>query len=139
MAKVNATEFADKLIQRTRAAAPDYTRGVQRVTESPTALAAKQSGKWQTKVASSDAKTKFERNLGKVSLSDWQKAASEKGGPRLAQGVEQARSKIEAIAGPLLSHIDAGVGAIKNMPSTTLEDNIARSNAFIRHMSKFQR
>ena len=137
MAKLNATEFAEKLITRTRQAQADYVKGIQRTNVNPAAEAAKQASKWQTKVTSQEARDKFVRNLGKVSATDWQNAAVNVGAPRLSQGVEAARAKIEAIAGPLLSHIDAGQSKIKGMPSVTLEDGIARSNAFIRHMAEF--
>lgn len=137
MAKLNATEFADKLITRTRQAQPDYVKGIQRTTVNPAAEAAKNVGKWQTKVSSAEARDKFVRNLNKTSASDWQNAAITLGAPRLSQGVEQARSKIEAVAGPLLSHIDAGQSKVRNMPNVTLEDGIQRSAAFIRHMSEF--
>lgn len=139
MAKLNASEYADKLITRTRQAQPDYIKGVQRTTVNPAAEAVKAVGKWQTKVSSNEAKDKFTRNLSAVSQADWANAAVNKGAPRLAQGVEAARSKIEAVAGPLLSYIDTGQSKIKGMPNVTLEDNIARSAEFQRHMAQFKK
>lgn len=137
MAKLNATEFADKLITRTRQAQGDYVKGIQRTTVNPAAEAAKAVSKWQVKVTSQEARDKFQRNLSRVSATDWQNAAVNVGAPRLSQGIDAARSKIEAVAGPLLQHIDAGQAKIKSMPSTSLEDNLARSQAFIRHMAEF--
>jgi hypothetical protein len=137
VAKLNATEFADKLITRTRQAQSDYVKGIQRTTVNPAAEASKASAKWQQKVTSSEARDKFTRSLSRVSATDWQNAAINLGAPRLSQGIEAARPKIEAVAGPLLSHIDAGVSKVKGMPSVTLDDNLARSQAFIRHMAEF--
>lgn len=112
--------------------------GVQAVTVAPTALAAKASDKWLAKVSSPDTQAKFVAGLNKVSLSDWQNAMVNTGIPRIASGAAKGAAKYTTFATkfyPFLANIQQ---TIKAMPSTTLEDNIARMTAQVRAASQFK-
>lgn len=112
--------------------------GVSAVTTSPTQLAAAAADKWQAKLTSPDAKSKFVTSLGKVQLSDWQNATINVGIPRIAAGAQKGATKYSNFAGqfyPFLSNLQA---SISKMPSTTLEDNIARMTAQVRGAATFK-
>lgn len=135
MAKVTPQEFADKWARRTRAATQDYITGVQRVTQAPGAQAAAAKALWASRIA--ESLDKWAREVGSVSLSDWQQAAVQLGAQRIGQGVDAATPDMAAIATQLLGAVDAAANKVKGMPKTTLEDRIARSAAFQREMAKF--
>jgi hypothetical protein len=104
-------------MERAANAQDKYIAGIQRAV---------QSGKWQAGLRSG-------------ALESWKSATIEKGIPRYGQGLEQARAKITAMAGPLLAHVDAGVAAVDRMPTASLDQAVAKSAAFIRHMAAFKR
>jgi len=82
---------------------------------------------------------KVERGLKRVSLSDWQESMKTKGIPRIARGLDSARSKIENFNRefyPFLEGVDSKVNA---MPDTTLEDGINRMVTNVREIAKFKR
>jgi hypothetical protein len=82
---------------------------------------------------------KWEAGLRRVSLQDWKDAMLNKGLGRIAQGAEAATTKVEAFAGELLPHIDAGRRQLEGMPDITIEDSINRVGTFLRHMHTFRR
>lgn len=113
--------------------------GVGAVTVAPTESAAAAADKWQAKLTAPDAKTKFVNNLKSVSLSDWQQATINVGIPRISAGAAKGASKYGSFAQkfyPFLQNVQA---SIKKMPSTTLEDNIARMTAQVRAAAGFKK
>jgi hypothetical protein len=139
MARVTASEFAEKWARRTSAATPDYVRGVERVTESPGAKAAASADLMRARVNEAIDSGKWQRNVGAVSLQEWKRAASEKGAQRIAAGVQGASSKMNTFATQVLPFIDNVRQQVDSMPKTSLEDRIQRSVAFQRGMSQFRR
>ena len=139
MAKLSAQEFADKWGSRTSAATADFKRGVERVTESPTAKAAGKLDKMRANFNAAIDSGKVKRGLEGVSLADWKGVTATKGVSNIPSGVAAAKAKVQKVAGALLSHIDAGVDEVSKMADVTLEDGIARSAAMIRHMAGFQK
>lgn len=137
MARVSPEEAAQKWASRTAAAAQDYARGVQRVQTAPGALAARQSQKYLARVQQNVQK--WQHNVSRVSLGEWQQAAVEKGAQRLATGVQQSQGKMAAYMAEALPHIDRGLAQLQQMPSLTLEDSKARAAFWIDHMSRFRR
>ena len=111
--------------------------GVQRVTQSPGQKAAAQSQKWLQRVTASQ--DKWKQRVGSVSLSDWQQSMIDVGVPRVAQGAQAKQNKFQAFAAEFFPYLAQGVQRIDAMPSTTLEDNINRAVAMIRHNAGFKR
>lgn len=133
MAMPSATEVAQRWAQRTGAATDAYTAGVNAVTVSPGAAAARQANVWAANVAA--AKAKFAAASARVTLQDWQAAATGKGAARLASGVQAAQSKYEASMTKLLPYV---AQAVSSLPARgSLEDNINRMTTFVRTMSKY--
>jgi hypothetical protein len=113
------------------------TSGAQAVQKAPGQAAAAAADKWLAKVTQS--KAKFAANVAAVSLSQWQNAYINVGIPRVAQGAQAKQSKVLAFQQQFLPYLQAGIGQIDAMPSTTLEDGIARATAMIRYNAKFKR
>lgn len=137
MAKLNAQEFREKHARNLKASQPDIRRGIERVTVAPGKAAAAKQEKMKANINASIDSGKWAKNVSKVSLSDWQTKAINKGIPRIATGIDAAAAKVEAFASRLLPAVDAAVNKIKTMPDLTLDDNIARMGAYAREMARF--
>lgn len=135
MARVTPEEYQEKHAQRLKNALPEVRAGIERVTVNPMAKAAAQADKWVHGVTQS--KNKWATNTAAVSLDQWKHAALTKGVDRISQGIDAAAGKVTAFAAKLLPAVDAAVAKINGMPSTTLEDNIARASTYMREMAKF--
>ena len=138
MARVNATEFAEKWARRTRAATEDVRRGVERVTEAPGEKAAQNEAALIQNFVESVNSGRWARKVRAVSLEDWKKSTIDKGIPRIASGVENAQPKMARIAAELLPAVDAAAAAAHALPKVTLEDSIARMTTFVRKMAEFK-
>lgn len=139
MAKLTPQEFQEKHARRLKASVEDVRRGIDRVTESPTAKAAAKQDKMLTNLTAAVNSGKWAAGLKRVSLDDWKKVTRDVGVNRIAAGIDAAASKVVAFAEDLLPHIDRGKEKIKSMSDVTLDDNINRMTTFIRHMSEMKR
>ena len=139
MAKLTPQEFQEKHARRLKASVEDVRRGIDRVTESPTAKAAAKQDKMLTNLTAAVNSGKWAQGLKRVSLEDWKKKTRDVGVNRIAAGIDAAASKVVAFAEDLLPHIERGQEKIKSMSDVTLDDNINRMTTFIRHMSELKR
>ncbi len=139
MAKLTAAEFREKHARRLTASVEDIRRGIDRVTVNPCELAVAKKDKMLANLTASVVDGRWERGLARVSLEDWKTKTRDVGVGRIAAGIQAAGPKVEAFAEELLPHIDAGQAKLKSMPDITLEDNIARMSAFVRHMANMKR
>ena len=139
MARLTPAEFQEKHARRLKAAVDDMRKGIEGVTQSPTAKAAGKADKMRTNIVASIDSGKWAAGLNRVTLEEWKDKMINKGINRVASGIDGAAAKTTAFAAELLPHIDRGIDTVKKMPDTTLEDNISRMTTFIRHMSKFKR
>jgi hypothetical protein len=138
MAHGTPTEVAQKWAQRSQAAAPEYTAGVNRVTVAPGERAAAASATWLARLNDPQTKAKFERKVRAVTLEHWKSAASQYGASRYAQGVAAKEQKFAAAMVPLLAYIDNAVAQVKAMPNVTFEDRLQRSRAMQTLMHNYQ-
>ncbi len=134
MAKLTAAEYAAKWRQRTNAAAPDYRRGIERVSEAPGEAAARQADAMLAGVQRAVSDGVWQRQVAKVSLQDWKNAAINKGAQRIAAGVDQAEGKMAQMGQQLLQAVDASVAVVNQIPKGGLENGIQRMTAFAREM-----
>lgn len=111
--------------------------GAMAVTTAPGAAAAAAADKWLARVTQS--KDKFKARVGSVSLQDWQNAYINVGIPRVSQGAQAKQAKFQAFFDQFLPYLQTGLQTIDKMPSTSLEDGIARATAMIRYNAKFKR
>lgn len=138
MVRVDANEFAEKWSRRLKASLEDIRKGVEKVNEAPSKKAIAKKEKFKQRLIEAIDSGRWERALEKVTLEDWKRAMIQKGLSRIASGVDEATPKMQAFGEALLKHIEAGLKQIEGMPDLTLEDNINRMVAFIRHMAKFR-
>lgn len=132
----NAQSITEKWAQRTSGATQQVVEGVARVTESPGAAAARQKQAWLSNIqAKAD---KWERNVGRVTLQDWQ-AATAQGAQRIAAGVQAKRGKMESFLTEFIPHVENVQRKVNNMPRGSLEQNLARMVENARGLSTFKR
>jgi hypothetical protein len=126
-----AADWATRLGQST----DKINRGIQRVQQAPGAKAAAQADVWASNTAA--AKEKFRRNVGRVSLGDWQ-AATQAAVGRVAEGAARKQGKFQAAITPVFAHMANVLASVDNMPRGSFEQNLARMNAMARGMHQYQ-
>jgi hypothetical protein len=138
MAKLTPQEIADKQVKRAMQAVGDYTRGVEGVTVSPTAEAAKKKDKYLAGVQQAVEDGAYEDGLNSVSKEDWIAVTVAKGRDRYAKGVEQAKDKIVDFQTAIAPHRDRVSSSVRSMPNDTFEERMARMDANARGMHEFK-
>lgn len=139
MAKMTSAEFVEKHSRRLTAAIQDVKNGIDKVTVNPCELAAAKQDKMLANLTAAVQDGSWKRGLQRVTLEQWKTKARDVGANRIAAGITAAKDKMTAFADQLLPYIETQQNKIKSMPDITLEDNIARMNAFVRGMSEFKR
>lgn len=104
-----------------------WEAGVDSVTVSPGALAARQKAAWLQNLTA--AQDKWAANVGALDLNDWKTAMKTKGGPRIAQGAQASQNKFATFMGQLLPAIDRIKGTLP--PRGNYAQNKQRMNAFV--------
>lgn len=135
--RVTAEQATAKWLQNIGSASERMQTGAMAVTVAPGVLAAKAADKWLAKVTA--AKAKFAKNVAAVGLSSWQQSYINVGIPRVSQGANAKQDKFTNFMNQFLPYLKTGLQTIDAMPSTTLEDGIARATAMIRYNAKFTR
>lgn len=136
MARVDAAGFADKWSRRLKAATPDIQAGIKRVTVAPGVKAAAQQQAMINNLTARVQDGTWARQVAKVSVSDWQDKALNKGVGRISAGVDAAKDKVTTMASKLLSAVDASVAEVNKTPRGDLSANIQRATTFMTEMSK---
>lgn len=135
---VTPQQFADRWSQALGQSAQRISDGVDAVTQSPAQAAIKNKAKMVQNFTAAVNNGKWETNLGKISLQDWQQSMKTKGIPRIASGAQAANGKMAAFAAKLLPFQQTLQAKVKAMPNMTLPDNIARMTTWVTGMSQFQ-
>lgn len=133
------TKVTEKQIRRAQAATTDYTAGVQAVTESPTAKAAKKIDKMRAGFNAAIDSGKVADGLNAVTLDDWKNATTKKGGERYASGVSDSQDKVQAFHEELSSFMGPHLQKINSMPDTTPDQRLAKMMANAQGLAKFKR
>lgn len=134
MARLSAQEAAEKWARRAGQASQDYVQGVERVRQAPGAAAAAKQDKFQAGIQDAITSGRWARRVAAVSLSDWQQATVTKGSARYAGGVQASEQKMATAMQRVIANVDASVASIANMPDTTFEQRMARSQKFATEM-----
>lgn len=132
----NAQSITEKWKSRTSGATQQVIEGVARVSEPPGLKAARQK---QAYLANVQAKAdKWERNVGAVSLQEWQ-AATTAGASRIAAGVQAKAGKMESFLREFLPYVEQVQTRVNAMPRGNLDQNLARMMENARALSNFKR
>lgn len=138
MVKLSASEIADKWRRRAEASAPDYEKGIDRVSESPMEKAVAKKDKFKANLIKSIDDGKWEKGLKAVSLGDWKASVKAKGVPNYATGIRASEGKMEKFMSELIPFQESLQAEVNRMPDITLSDSIARATKWIEGMSKFK-
>ena len=140
MANKNPQESLQKWERRTTSAAPDFKKGVERVTESPTAKAAQRVDKALAGFQEAVTSGRMAAQLNAVTLGDWKTQTMQKGGANFATGVANVSQRKKNNMVENFQVVEAVATEVRAMPDNTLEERIQRSIAMIRgmHASKRQ-
>jgi hypothetical protein len=136
MAKMTGAQVAEKWGRRLKGATQDIQNGINNVTSAPGAAAAAQVNTMKNNLNKAIDDGTWQRQVSRVSLDDWKKAALNKGVGRISAGVDGAANKAAASFDKVLSAVDGALGAIASTPRGDLEQNIQRSATFQREMAK---
>ena len=139
MAVKNPNQVATKWLRGMQGAGDAIRQGVASVTEAPSAKAIRQKEVMVQNFMESVNSGKWERNLAKVSLSDWQAALSGIGVQNITAGATKGFPKMESFMAQFLPYLEQGVNKLKAMPRGNLDQNIARAVTMIRHNAEFKR
>jgi len=137
--RLTPEEFAEKHARRLKAAVDDIRKGVERVSESPTAKAAAKENKMLQNIQEAISSGKWANRLRSVSLEEWKQKTISKGLGRIAAGIDEAHDKQVKFAEQLLAYEATLKSKVDEMPDLTLEDSIARATEWMRGMAKFER
>ena len=111
-------EIAEKWARRAAAATEDYKKGIDRVTESPTAKAAAKKEKMKANLLKALDEGKWEKGLLAVSLDEWKRKAKEKGGANYGTGIRAAEGDMAEFMSEVMPHIESGKAMIEKMNSS---------------------
>jgi len=123
---------------RLAGAGDKITRGVQAVSVAPGQRAVQKKAKMVQNWTDAINNGKWERNTAAVGLEEWRSDMINKGIPRIGQGANAAKTKMENFYGKFFPFLNQVAAQIDSMPDVTLEDRIAKAAAQMRAVSKFQ-
>ena len=124
--KANPTDAAQAWVNGMQSAGAKYTAGVESVKVAPGQLAAARADLWATQVA--NARNKFASNVAKITLQQWQAAASTKGAQRLGTGATAAQPKFAAFMSAFIPQLST---IVQSLPQGgTYEQNKQRFLAY---------
>lgn len=135
----NPTTVAQKWASRMAGSGEAMKAGVAAVTTAPTELAAQAKDRYLAGVMRAAEEGKFEEGLRAVSLSDWQRAMTNKGVPNMQTGAREGVTKVEKFMRDFLPFAEQVSQEIAAMPKGSLEDSIARARAAITKMASYRR
>lgn len=135
----NAQQVAQKWSRNLQGSTDSITQGVQAVTEAPSARAIRQQDALLNNFTTAVTSGKWARNLGRVTLQDWQDRLLKVGIGRITAGAAAAVPKMESFMNQFLPYLEQGVNNLKATPRGGIEQNIQRAVSMIRWNSQFKR
>ena len=139
MSKLTPKEAQEKHARNLKAAVPDITLGVNRVTEAPGKKAAAKADKMLANLSEKVRDGTWAARVSAVSLEEWKGHMIAKGIPRISAGIDGAAAKTEDFFAQLFTYQDGIKGELDRMPDLTLEDSISRMTKWVRDMAKFSK
>lgn len=135
MAKLDPTSGTAKWVNNLSNATSSITAGVNAVTQAPGAKAAAAVQTWLARIQQSA--NKWAKNVGAITLPEWQQAMINVGIPRIAQGAQAKQGKYLAFAQKFYPYLAQGQAQVQAMPKITLQDGINRAVTMIKHNAAY--
>lgn len=139
MAMKNPAQVASKWNRNLAASGESVKAGVQAVTQAPSEKAIRQQDVMVSNFTQAVTSGKWARNLGRVTLQDWQQAMINTGIPRITSGAAKGLPKMENFLSQFLPYLEQGLNKLANMPRGNLQQNIQRAVTMIQHNADFKR
>lgn len=134
--RVSAEEAAANWARGVQNGSAKMAAGVDRVTQAPGQKAAQKVDKWRQNTM--DAAAKWQANVARVPLAEWQEKMRTLGVSRATQGATANQGKVAQRLAPVFSHMNSVLAQVDALPDTTLEDRIQKSAAFARGMAQYR-
>lgn len=135
MSRLDPQSGTSKWVNNLSNSTSAITAGVNAVTQAPGAKAAASVQTWLARIQQSA--NKWAKNVGAVSLQQWQEAMTQVGIPRIAQGAQAKQGKYLAFAQKFYPYLAQGQAQVQAMPKVTLQDGINRAVAMIKHNAAY--
>ena len=133
----SAQEIVDKWVRRASQATSDYKTGIARVTTAPGELAAAKVDKYIAGIQ--ESVDKWARRVAGVSLAEWKRLATDKGGERYAGGVNAAKAKALGFWNEFRPVLEAVQSEANAMPDLSFEDRLNKAMFVMRKLHEFNR
>lgn len=134
----SAAKTAEKWKRRVAGAGADYKDGVQNPSRDWETEALKAKARYESEMQKSIAEGRREKGIQKTGSAGY-KANTVAKSDRWATGVNGAEGKFSSAMGEVLAFEQQVQNEVNAMPSTTLEDRLARSTHWARRMSEFKK
>lgn len=136
MGRTTPQDWLNRWGQGLNGAGARIKQGVQAVTQAPGQAAAAKADKMKAGINASIDSGRWAQRVGSVPLAQWQDSMANKGVANISAGVTQAqKTKVQAITN-MLNQNDSAVAAVQDMPTDTLEQRLAKAQAFMRIRSQ---
>lgn len=118
-------------------AGPRIEAGVKRVQTAPGQQAAAAKAKYLAGVQ--EKVNKWANNVARVDLPTWQNSMLKLGVPRVAQGAQEKRGKMESFQAEFFPYLDRVLAEAARMPTDTKAQRIQKMVAVVTKTGEFQR
>jgi len=141
MAKIDrmtGRDYQEKHAKNLKGATDEIRRGVDALTKSPGVSASEEKDVWVARMTDTEVQERWARNVAKVPLEEWKADMKEKGIGRISAGLDRAKTKIADFGDKLLAFQKGALPEINARKVLTLDDAIAKADAWIRKMAEFK-
>jgi len=133
--RMNSNEISDKWGRNLKHSVPDIQKGLDAVTEAPSAKAIEKQDKMLANLTEAVQNGTWAKRLGRVSLSEWKEKTKKKVGERMSGGVDGAMGKRKEFDNWLVGKLNGILPEIADMPDLTLEDSVNRVRKLMEGMA----
>ena len=133
--RMQSSEISEKWGRNLKHSVPDIQKGLDNVTEAPSAKAIEKQDKMLTNLTESVNNGTWAARLGRVSLAEWKEKTKKKVAERMSGGVDGAMGKRKEFDNYLVAELNSILPEIANMEDLTLEDSVARVRKLMEHMA----
>lgn len=128
--RLSAEEVTARLVQGAQAAAGRYVEGIRGTDVNPMERAAAKASKAQAGYVDAIQSGKWAKGLMSATKEEWIAGATAGGGSAYTAGISAKQSKITRKLGPVLDATYRVADAVANMPTDTVQQRIAKSQAY---------